>query len=66
MINVNKLMIGIEIVFVIGCMNTAIIFHEDLNIIRFIYGTYCVIVMVLLLELIRFILNQDWTGRYWF
>lgn len=61
---VNKIMFGIEIVFILGFINTAIFFHEDLNIIRFLYGTYSLITLVLLLELIRDLLNDDWSGHY--
>lgn len=61
---VNKIMFSIEIVFILGTINTAIFFHEDLNIIRFLYGTQSIIVIVLLLELIREILNDDWSGHY--
>lgn len=63
---VNKIMFSIEIVFILGFISTVIIFHEDLNlnIIRVLYGTGSLIVMIFLLEIIREILNDDWTGHY--
>ena len=64
LINVNKLMIGIEIVFLVCCACVALIFHENLNVVRFIYGLGSIITILLLIELIRFILNQDWSGHY--